>query len=342
MVGPWCTTPWRLVSQSHGAVTWRFRSPSHPMSHSPLPHPVTSPISASRGFPFPQGCCAAHATPLSLPRAPSHPSSCVSTPPGRQQPSGAGPQDPHPSRDRFVLLARVDPIQFPSSAHSVRSPPHVPIQGIWPLVPSPGPIGLPVYWHENTASPGGCGPAGTPLHVPPLGLGGEVCSVFCMLAAHAVSPSLMLSFRPHMAECPSDGCPSPPMAEGLCFCCSPPYLARACCCVCDPRPGSCSVGSPCDSPVFGHKNTARLVFFCFCGCGLAGTPLHVPLLGLGRMKCSVVVPHVRRGVHVDAILVACVSPPLVQLGGRHRVHHFTLRVPPAVRVTRAGWACGEA
>ena len=27
MVGPWYTTQWRLVSQSHGAVAWRFRSP---------------------------------------------------------------------------------------------------------------------------------------------------------------------------------------------------------------------------------------------------------------------------------------------------------------------------
>ena len=31
MVGPWFTTPWRPVFQSHGAVAWRFRSlfPSH-------------------------------------------------------------------------------------------------------------------------------------------------------------------------------------------------------------------------------------------------------------------------------------------------------------------------
>ena len=28
-----------------------------------------------------------------------------------------------------------------------------------------------------------------------------------------------------------------------------------------------------------------LVFFC--GCGLAGTPLHIPLLGLGAMRCPV-------------------------------------------------------
>ena len=58
----------------------------------------------------------------------------------------------------------------------------------------------------------------------------------------------------------------------------------------------------------GTRTQRALVVF-FCGCGLAGTPLHVPLLGLGRMECSVVVPGVRRGVHVDAIFVVCVSPP---------------------------------
>ena len=102
--------------------------------------------------------------------------------------------------------------------------------------------------------------------------------MLCMLALHVVSPFLTSSFTPHIAECPSDDLPCPLMAEGPNFCCSPPYLAWACCCVCDPRPGSCRVGSPCDPPVFGHKNTASSVFFC--GCGLAGMPLHVRLLGL--------------------------------------------------------------
>ena len=59
------------------------------MSLSPLPHPVTGPV-----------------------RTP-HPSSRVYTPPGRQQPYGAGPLDPHPSGDRFPHLARVAPIPHP-------------------------------------------------------------------------------------------------------------------------------------------------------------------------------------------------------------------------------------
>ena len=63
----------------------------------PPPSPVPRPQ------PNPLGCCA----------APSHPSSRVYTPPGRQQPCGAGPLDPHPSGDRFVLLARVAPLPPP-------------------------------------------------------------------------------------------------------------------------------------------------------------------------------------------------------------------------------------
>ena len=54
------------------------------------PFPPFSPVPRPR--PNPLGCCA----------APSHPSSRVYTPSGRQQPAGAGPLDPHPSGDRFV------------------------------------------------------------------------------------------------------------------------------------------------------------------------------------------------------------------------------------------------
>ena len=62
------------------------------------PFPPFSPVPRPR--PNPLGCCAAA----------SHPSSRVYTPPGCQQPCGAGPLDPHPSGDRFVHLARVAPL----------------------------------------------------------------------------------------------------------------------------------------------------------------------------------------------------------------------------------------
>ena len=71
-------------------------------SVAPFPPPSLSPV--PRPWPNPLGCCA----------APSHPSSRVYTPPGRQQPCGAGPLDPHPSGDRFVRLARVAPFPPPS------------------------------------------------------------------------------------------------------------------------------------------------------------------------------------------------------------------------------------
>ena len=182
--------------RSHGAVVW------------PVPQPCPSPV------------------------PPSHPSSRVYTPPGRQQPRGAGPQDPHPSGDRFVLLARVAPIHSPSSAHSAHSPPPVPARIVRPLFPCHGTFGPPMFWHKNTACPGSCGLAGTPLHVPPLGLGGELCSVFRMLAPPAVLPSLTSSCIPPMAHCSSDVCPSPLMVEGPSSCCSPhTWLGRAAVCV---------------------------------------------------------------------------------------------------------------
>ena len=159
MVGPWFTTPWRLVLQSHGAVAWRFRPP--------CPSHVTFPFASSRHRPLvpsslvytPPGrllpCGAGPPGPLPsgdrflrfarvalfpppslspVPRprpnllgclaAPALPSSRVYTPPGRQQPCGAGPLDPHPSGGRFVRLARVTP--FPPTS----------------LVPRPRPIPL--------------------------------------------------------------------------------------------------------------------------------------------------------------------------------------------------------
>ena len=110
---------------------------------------------------------------------------------------------------------------------------------------------LPVYGLENTASLGGCGNAGTPLNVAPLGLGGEACSVSCMLGTHVVLPSLTSSFRPRMAECPSHVFPSPLMAEGPSFCCSP------------------------------HTWPGRVAVYVICALGLAGWAAHVIHLCLG-------------------------------------------------------------
>ena len=95
-----------------GLLLGAFGLPAHPMSHSPLPHPGTSPFPASDGLPTPSGRCGALATRPSPPR-PLVPSSHVYTPPGRLQPCGAGPLEPLPSGDRFVRLARVAPFPPP-------------------------------------------------------------------------------------------------------------------------------------------------------------------------------------------------------------------------------------
>ena len=83
-------------------------------SRSPVPRPVTHHVllPASRAFPFSRGCHAAIATRLPRTR-PIFPSSGAYTPPGRQQPCGAGPLDLHPSEDHFVRLARVAPFLPP-------------------------------------------------------------------------------------------------------------------------------------------------------------------------------------------------------------------------------------
>ena len=59
MVGSWFTTPWRLVSQSHGAVAWRFLSPILP--HVPFFFATSRhrPILCVPWFPYAPGlsCC---------------------------------------------------------------------------------------------------------------------------------------------------------------------------------------------------------------------------------------------------------------------------------------------
>ena len=59
---PWPGSPWLAhgsplhgdwFPNPKGLLLGAFGLPSHPMSHSPSPHPITGPISASRGFPVP-------------------------------------------------------------------------------------------------------------------------------------------------------------------------------------------------------------------------------------------------------------------------------------------------
>ena len=68
MVGPWFTIPWRLVSQSHGAVAWRFPSPCQ----SDVPFPFASsrhrPVPSTPWTPYPVGpLCGPSLTPSPAP-----------------------------------------------------------------------------------------------------------------------------------------------------------------------------------------------------------------------------------------------------------------------------------
>ena len=153
-VFPWSGSPWlahgsplhgNCVPNPEGLLLGALGLPAHPMSHSPLPHPGTGPFPASHGLPTPSGRCAALPTSPSPPR-PLVPSSRVYTPPGRQQPYGAGPLDPHPSGDRFVHLARVAPF-LPFSPVLNRDPSLIP----WAVV-RPHPIPHPVLLPHRAAS----------------------------------------------------------------------------------------------------------------------------------------------------------------------------------------------
>ena len=141
-----------------GLLLGAFGLPSHPMSHSSMPHPVTGPFSASCGLPTPSGCCA----------APSHPPSRVYTPPGRQQPCGAGPLDSCLSGDRFVRLARVAP--FPP-------PPLSPVQCPRPITRFPrrprplGPSCGSSHTPLSVLSPFPCIPVSFPGRLQPSGAG---------------------------------------------------------------------------------------------------------------------------------------------------------------------------
>ena len=71
----------------------------------PFPPPSLSPVPPP--WPNPLGCLA----------APSHPSSRVYTPPGRQHACSAGPLNPHQYGDRLVRLAQVAPLPPPPLCH---------------------------------------------------------------------------------------------------------------------------------------------------------------------------------------------------------------------------------
>ena len=274
-----------------GLLLGAFGLPTHPMSHSPWPHHGTGPFPASHGLPNLSGRCLALATRPSPPH-PLVPSSRVYTPPGRQQPCGAGPLEPLPSGDRFVRLARVAPFPPPSPS---------PVPG-----PRPIPLGCraaPSHLFSRVYTPPGrqqpCG-AG-PLDPHPSG------DRFVRLAR--VAPFPPCSPVPRSGPAPPGRCSGPPVCTLCVWCCVYGVLgllapvhrrARSVCgvactaswaswplftgvhalCVvlrvrCPGPPGSCS-------PV------CTLCVWC-CGCGVLGrlAPVHWCARSLCGVVCAV-------------------------------------------------------
>ena len=152
MVGPWFTTTWRLVSQSHGAVAWRYRPPI--FSHVPFCFATSChrPIPRIPWFPDPMGplCGPCHTPVLApCPNPTPHPVFI-----------------PHRTASNPVARAHrilIHPGTVSCSLHgSLLSTPLLPrtrrfllrtflSRSSGQLFPCHCPFGTPMYWHENTA-----------------------------------------------------------------------------------------------------------------------------------------------------------------------------------------------
>ena len=146
MVGPWFTTPWQLVSQSHGAVAWRFPPP--------CPSHVPFPFASSRHRPVPSVPCTPY--PLGPLCGPSHtpfpaPSPCPCIP------------CLYPTRSPATLWrwptrpsAIQGPFRAPSTGRSLPAPVPFPLcrgPGLIPwAVLRPHPIPHPVFIPHRAAS----------------------------------------------------------------------------------------------------------------------------------------------------------------------------------------------
>ena len=185
MAGPWFTTPWRLVSQSRGAVAWRFLTPifscsdlvATPRCRSPLTHSVTGPTSASRGFAFPWGCCAALATPLSWRRALISSLVPCSYPVGPQATQWRGPTGSSSIRGLFRAPCTGCSFPIPFSCALGAFPSGCSCPGHLATFPMPTPLWPTcVSAREHSASLRLWPSRDATTHIP-LRAGGEVCSV---------------------------------------------------------------------------------------------------------------------------------------------------------------------
>ena len=317
-------------------------SVSHLIPCSPLPHPVTGPIPASSGFPFLRGCCA----------APFHPSSCVYTPTGRQQPCGAGFLDPHPSEDRFGApstgLSLLAPAPFPCAAsrHPPRPFPRVPRPpGL--LGPSCGPShtpfsapsplpSIPCFYPTGPPASLWRGPTGSASFLGTVRVSSTVCSLTAPLRLGAVLPSGFVVVLSSWPPCPPLPVPFPHLVTRRWFF----FLAR------HPRSLVCQV-APSSSPAARSLCASRppvalrsfgRVFFlappsppCILPCGSllpACTYINsAQAISHCSPRCSFPVPSPSWGVALGGPRPCQVgAPPL-------RLTHFSALQPPLSSVS---------
>ena len=165
MVGPWFTTPWRLVSQSHGAVAWRFRSPCPSHVRFPFASSRHRPVPSVPWTPYPVGpLCGPGHTPFPAP-SPCPIILCL-YPTGSPATLWRGPTEscsirgplPAPSTGRSLPV----PVPFPCAAAPAQSPGLLwrPIPSLIPcLYPTGPPANL---WRGPTGSSSIRGPFRAP------------------------------------------------------------------------------------------------------------------------------------------------------------------------------------
>ena len=216
MVGPWLTTPWRLVSQSHGAVAWRFRSPFP--SHVPFPYATSRhrPIASVPWTPYPAGLlCGPSHTPFSVPSPfPIIPSLYPTGPPATlwRGPTGSssilGPFRA-PSRGRSLPA----PAPFPCAAAPAYSP--------W-LLCGPIPSLIPCLYPTGPPATLWRGPTGSssiwePFRAPSTSRSPPAPAPYSCAASHAVlvpwGRRVVLATRPFLSR---------PLFPASCFFFGPP------------------------------------------------------------------------------------------------------------------------
>ena len=214
MVGPWFTTPWRLVSQSHGAVAWCCRS-SFP-SHVPFPYATSRHwlIPSVSRTPYPAGLfCGPSHTPFPVP-SPFYIIPCL-YPTGPPATLWHGPTGSSSIRGPFRATSMgrslPDPAPFPFAASPAYSPGLLcgPIPSHNPCLYPTGPPST--LWRGHTGSSSIRGP----FRAPSTGCAPAAPAPYSCAASHAIL--VPWGRRVVLVTCSFLSSPLYP-ASHLCFC----------------------------------------------------------------------------------------------------------------------------